>query len=343
MRGDRLRKGYRGGRIIPSLVAVWKWPQHAGKRAAGDACVQVFVSYSHTNTDWVRDRLVPVLKASGAEVFVDVERFEPGGGMHRQMDEWQDKADKHVLVLSDGYSKSPACQREMARAIATDLGFAQHKVLPIRRDDTKVPDALLGAAPILYTDLRADPDDATADAWKGLIGQCGQPLGAAVQHFLSVRDEVARVLATNKSVNLVVDPGIRWAGLIDDLAGRSALRLARLDLFQGGTETRHGFVSAVLGKLGHSGTIPEKEHLATFNKLLARLGPRRLALEHFDFVAQRPEYDVNLFTTLLYEVTKARTLVLLLQSHSPVANLLPNGPTWSEDLGLHTVNFHAGP
>lgn len=102
---------------------------------------KVFVSCSHTNTDWVRDRLVPVLKASGAEVIVDYEVFGPGGGVHRQMDTWQDKADKHVLVLSSGYAASAPCQREMARAIATDPTFAHHKVLPVRRDDTPVPPA----------------------------------------------------------------------------------------------------------------------------------------------------------------------------------------------------------
>ena len=203
---------------------------------------KVFVSYSHTTTDWVRDRLVPVLKASGAEVFVDAERFEPGGGLHRQMDAWQDKADKHVLVLSAGYAASAPCQHEMTRAIATDPLFVEHKVLPIRLDDTPVPDAL---KPMLYTDLRADPDEATADAWKKLIGQCGQPLGASAPHFLAVRDEVARLLTSNRSVNLVVDAGVRSVGLIDDLAGSKTLRLARLDLFQGSTETRYGFVSAV--------------------------------------------------------------------------------------------------
>ena len=245
-----------------------------------------------------------------------------------------------LLVLSAGYAASAPCQREMARAIATDPGFARHRVLPVRLDDTPVPDALRGADPTLYTDLRADPDDATADQWKGLIGQCGQPLGAEVPHFLSVRDEVARLLAANSSVNLVVDRGVRSAGLIDDLVSRKPLRLARLDQYQGNTETRHGFVSAVLGELGYSGSIPEKNHLATFSKLLIRLGPRRLALEHFDFVQYRPEYDASLFAELLYEV-KHRNLVLLLQSHSAVATLLPGGPDWSKDMGLVTVNLLA--
>jgi len=37
----------------------------------GDAGMKVFVSYSHAQSDWVQDRVVPVLEAGGAEVLVD--------------------------------------------------------------------------------------------------------------------------------------------------------------------------------------------------------------------------------------------------------------------------------
>ena len=42
---------------------------------------KVFVSYSHQQGAWVLDRLVPCLRAGGAEVYVDVERFKPGHGV----------------------------------------------------------------------------------------------------------------------------------------------------------------------------------------------------------------------------------------------------------------------
>jgi hypothetical protein len=38
----------------------------------------VFISYSHQQGEWVWNALVPCLKAGGAEVLIDRERFEAG-------------------------------------------------------------------------------------------------------------------------------------------------------------------------------------------------------------------------------------------------------------------------
>ena len=56
--------------------------------------MKVFVSYSHQQGAWVRDALVPVLRASGADVLVDWERFKAGFAVAGQMDGTQDKADR---------------------------------------------------------------------------------------------------------------------------------------------------------------------------------------------------------------------------------------------------------
>jgi hypothetical protein len=95
----------------------------------------VFVSYSHKQGAWIWERLVPVLRAAGcAEVFVDKERFTAGREIIGQMDEWQDKADVSLLVLSPEYLASAACRHEMVRAIANDPDFANGKTLPVQRD-----------------------------------------------------------------------------------------------------------------------------------------------------------------------------------------------------------------
>jgi hypothetical protein len=77
----------------------------------GDAAMKVFVSYSHAQSDWVQDRLVPVLEAGGASVFVDYRHFAAGHTVIGQMDKWQDQAERHVLVLSEQYvaSDGTAC------------------------------------------------------------------------------------------------------------------------------------------------------------------------------------------------------------------------------------------
>jgi len=40
--------------------------------------MKLFVRHSHAQADWVRERLVPCLKAGGAEVLIDHGRFVAG-------------------------------------------------------------------------------------------------------------------------------------------------------------------------------------------------------------------------------------------------------------------------
>ncbi len=86
---------------------------------------KVFISYCHQQGEWVWNRLVPCLRAGGAQVLIDRERFEAGKGLLGQMDAVQDEADINVLVLSADYLASPNCLHEMARAVAGDPVFEQ--------------------------------------------------------------------------------------------------------------------------------------------------------------------------------------------------------------------------
>src|SRR4051812_45243844 len=86
---------------------------------------KVFISYSHIQGEWVRDRLCPALKAGGAEVLIHVKRFQAGVALYQQMDATQDQADVHLLVLSPDYLSSAACIHEMERAVALDPAFSK--------------------------------------------------------------------------------------------------------------------------------------------------------------------------------------------------------------------------
>lgn len=39
---------------------------------------KIFISYCHQQGDWVTNRLAPCLRAGGAEVLLDIERFRAG-------------------------------------------------------------------------------------------------------------------------------------------------------------------------------------------------------------------------------------------------------------------------
>jgi hypothetical protein len=73
----------------------------------------VFISYCHNQRDWVWNRLVPCLRAGGADVRIDRERFEVGKAVIGQMDAVQDGAAMAVLVRSPDYLNSPYCVHEI--------------------------------------------------------------------------------------------------------------------------------------------------------------------------------------------------------------------------------------
>ena len=99
---------------------------------------KLFISYSHKQRDWVSQRLTPCLAAGGVEVLIDDERFQAGKAVVGQMDAVQDKADVHVLVLSEDYLTSKFCRHEMDRAIARREGgceFGSHSVSCLHMDE----------------------------------------------------------------------------------------------------------------------------------------------------------------------------------------------------------------
>ena len=82
-----------------------------------------FISYNHEQRDWVRNSLLPILKASETDYYIDLERMEGGKPITSQTDRWQDDADIQVLLFSREYLESDYCIHEMERALGYDPGF----------------------------------------------------------------------------------------------------------------------------------------------------------------------------------------------------------------------------
>jgi hypothetical protein len=165
-----------------------------------------FVSYSHKQFDWVHSRLIPVLRAAGGTVLVDVDHFKAGRTVIGQMDNLQGAASRHLLVITSDYLASDYCLHEMDQAIKTDPGFSASKVLPVKRDDTPLPPKLAGAVGLgsdpFYVDLC---DDKKSAAWELLLKSCSLRLkGTKAPAWLRALDQAQFHLERGESVNLVV-------------------------------------------------------------------------------------------------------------------------------------------
>jgi hypothetical protein len=298
---------------------------------------KVFISYSHQQGDWVWDRLVPVLKAGGAEVLIDRERFTAGRALVGQMDATQDLADVHVLVLSPDYLASVPCVHEMERAIACDPRFENGIVAPVKRVDVALPDSIRDPNP-LYADLTVDT---AVPPWDLLLGACGADLGTDAPSWLEARDETRRFLLRGQSVNLVVSGNVAWRGLLADLQRGDLADLAVVNLEKPAAASRRGLVAEILRAFRVAAVVPaEPEDLAELDRFLSARPLSRLALTHFDLAGSRAAYGVDLFAALRYLAMESRKLVLLVQSRQPFATLLPAGHPLSE-VSLQAVRLKA--
>lgn len=299
---------------------------------------KIFISYCHHQGDWVWKRLVPCLKAGGAEVLIDRERFELGKAVIGQMDALQDQADKQLLVLSKDYLGSVYCCHEMDRAIALDPAFTSGIVIPVLRKACALPASITNPNP-LYADLR---DDSQPDPWTQVLQSCDATgLGTTAPAWLAARDDLARFLGRNQSVNLVVEKGVHWRALLEHLIHDHPLGLAQVDLQDPDTTSRWGLLTAIAKALGERVVLSdEPRDLADFKALLEARSNARVALTHFDLAPHRRYYDVDLFAALRFLMMEKRKLTLLVQSHTPFATLLPKDHPLS-DIDIKTVELQA--
>ncbi len=291
---------------------------------------KVFISYSHRQGDWVWNRLVPCLRAGGAEVLIDRERFEAGKALFGQMDAALEAAQTSVLVLSPEYLASDACRHEMEQAVARDPQLKDGLVVPVMRRRCPLPELLEGPNP-LYVDLR---NDRRPEPWNLLLSGCCADLGIGAPQWLASRDEVQRLLERGVSVNLVVPvDGIAWRPLVD---GLKLTRFGIVDLQKGSTASRPGLVREMLRSLGATANVPsEPDDLSEIDRVLDETDRSWLALTHFDLAAHR-NFGVDLFAALRYHLTETRRLVLLVQSRQRFATLLPKDHLLSK-IDVNTV------
>ena len=284
--------------------------------------LKVFISYSHAQGTWVHDRLAPCLKAAGAEVLLDVDRFQLGKGVVGQMNAVQDMADRHILVLSKDYLASDYCQHEMKRALKLDAKLDKGLVLPLLRVDCSLPKPFSGWNPALYAKFI---DDSQPEPWLKLFASCAaHELGATAPDWLKARDEIAQKLSRDISVNLLTRPGSNWPALLSQLKENHFPGMGVINLEDPDTVTRRGLMTAICKDLGHATPLPEEPYdLSGFKAVLQARTMTHIAITHFDLVPHRPSFDVDFFAALRYFIMDQRKLTLLIQSRSALATLLP--------------------
>ncbi len=289
--------------------------------------MKVFVSYSHRQGEWVRDALVPVLRASGSDILIDWERFKAGFAVVGQMDGTQDNADRHVLLITGDYLASKYCVHEMDRAIRLDPGFTNGKVIPVRLDGATLPAKIAKPNP-LYIDLR---DHDAGAQWQLLIRQSGGDLRMQAPSWLAALDKAKRHLERSECVNLQVSGEVDWRAWLRELCETRFPKLAIVDLENPAAYSRNGLISEMLRVSGRSRAVPPPpDDLPEMAKGFADHRRSFVALAHFHRVTERKHYGMDLFSSLRFMVMDARQLVLLAQTRQPVTTLLPQSHALSK-------------
>jgi hypothetical protein len=115
--------------------------------------VDVFISYSHKDSVWVRETLLSKLEAHGFSVMIDYRDFRTGSLSVEEMQRGVLESRHLVLVLTPAYVASEWGKFENAMAQTLDPAAAQRKLIPILRADCDIP---LRVGTLHYRDLRTD-------------------------------------------------------------------------------------------------------------------------------------------------------------------------------------------
>jgi len=285
----------------------------------------VFISYSESQQDWVRQELVPVLEAGGADVLIDYREFKSSRLMVGQMDELQDRADINLLVLSADYFESSYCRHEMERAVDRDPRFEDGILLPVKRENIGLPDAMGGVYDPVYVDLQ---DTGVAGQWRLLMDACSATLGCDVPYWLHMTNYLKEQLLEGHSLNLVVrNSFMKWRELLDHLYREALPEMGLVDFHSELPSTRKGFISELLRAVGSPANVPEEPHdLTVLSVKLKRKKRSYATLKYFEKILENERFlgQTDLFQTLRTLMFTDECLSLILHTSKPLAEIIPD-------------------
>jgi len=110
----------------------------------------VFISYSHRDGVWVQDYLVQRLRKLGFKVCLDIDCFDLGAPVIKEIERAVESSKKILLVLSPNYLSSPWTEVENILGSTLDPSGQQRKLLPIMYKKCSLPLRFRG---LIYLDI----------------------------------------------------------------------------------------------------------------------------------------------------------------------------------------------
>jgi hypothetical protein len=126
--------------------------------------VPVFISYSHTNADFVEKLAFQLVKAR-AQVWIDRWELNVGDSLLRRIEEAVAGASALIVVLSKASVASEWCRKELTAALMRELEERRVVVMPVLIEDCDIPLFLRDKK---YADFRTDFDTGLSDLLKGI-------------------------------------------------------------------------------------------------------------------------------------------------------------------------------
>jgi hypothetical protein len=154
-------------------------------------------------------------------------------------------------------------------------------------------------------------DDRKPEPWKELLKACEGDLGTCAARWLEARDQTRELLGRRKSVCLrVVNASANWRAMMDDVLAGMKTPTRQLDLDQGATKTRAGFINCILDRPARQlpGGGPGFELIELDEAIQAMTSGLILGIRHFDHVSADFKADSDLFDVLRNLIMDARKL-----------------------------------
>ncbi len=131
----------------------------------------VFISYSHADSEWVSRALLPRLEEAGLKVCIDNRDFRPGAPSAKEIARAVQESRKTVLVLTPSYLDSAWAEFEHLMLQILDPANRKLRLIPAAQGQRCDPPLEIGY--LTYVNF-ADPDD-PAWPWTQLLTALGAP------------------------------------------------------------------------------------------------------------------------------------------------------------------------